>query len=458
MRLDFQLEMRQTQKLLMTPQLQQAIKLLQLPALELSAYLEQQFLENPMLEMAEEVEGEEAPESEEEMEFDLDWEQYFQDRGDGGDLARDPREKTTFEQYTAGIVTLQQRLRQQLRLISLPKNLAKIADNIIDNLSDDGYLHLPCGEIACQLRVKEVDVAAALTVVQTLEPVGIGARNLRECLLMQLSSRKDAPPFVREIISDHLDLVAKGRIPVLAEILGIDYALVQAAIDYIKGLEPKPGLSLGEDAGSAYILPDVTVLDVSGKWVILVNDSYSHRLRLSPSYQSMLKNTDAEGTQKFLRGKLNSALWLLKAIEQRRTTLYRITEFILEYQESFFSQGVKSLRPMRLIDVAEALEIHESTVSRAVNGKYLQTPRGLFAFKYFFAANLDTDNGVGTASTGVKHVLAEIVAEEDKANPLTDQQLALCLQDRGVKISRRTVAKYRDQLGIPSSTLRKHWQ
>lgn len=459
MRLDYQLEMRQTQKLLMTPQLQQAIKLLQLPALELTAYLDQQFLENPMLEMAEGLEGEEAsPEVEEETEFDLDWEQYFQDRGDAGDLARDSQGKTTFEQYTAGIITLQQRLRQQLRLLCLPKNLAHIAANIVDNLSDDGYLHLACAEIARQLRVQEEDVAAALSVVQSLEPVGIGARNLQECLLLQINSRQDAPPFVREIVCAHLDLVAKGRIPVLAEILGTDYALVQRAIDYIRGLEPKPGLSLGEDVGSSYILPDVTVLNVAGKWVILVNDSYSHRLRLSPSYQSMLANADADGTEKYLRDKLNSALWLLKAIEQRRTTLYRITEFILEYQESFFSRGVKCLRPMRLKDVAEGLEIHESTVSRAINGKYLQTPKGIFAYKYFFAANLDTVNGVGAASTGVKQILAEIVAGEDKREPLTDQQIAHSLQQRGIRISRRTVAKYRDQLDIPGSALRKRWQ
>jgi len=457
MRLDFQLELRQTQKLLMTPQLQQAIKLLQLPALELRTYLNQQFLENPMLEMAE-GEEESLASEEEEKELDIDWTQYFQDQGDGGDLAGDPQKATTFEQYTANAITLQQKLRQQLRLISLPQRMEKIAVYIVDNLSDDGYLHLPCADIARQLRVREEVVTEALKVIQSLEPVGIGARNLQECLLLQVDSRRDAPPFVGEIISDHLDLVARGRIPVLAEILGADYALVQAAIDYIRGLEPKPGLSLGDELGSAYIIPDVTVLDVSGKWVILVNDSYSHRLRLSPGYQAMLSNVDKEETQKFLQGKLNSALWLLKAIEQRRTTLYKITEFILEYQRPFFSKGVKHLRPMRLKDVAEALEIHESTVSRAVSGKYLQTPKGIFAFKFFFAANLNTVNGVGAASTGVKQVIADIVDGEDKAAPLTDQQIAQCLQERGVKISRRTVAKYREQLVIPSSTLRRRWQ
>lgn len=457
MRLDYQLEMRQTQKLLMTPQLQQAIKLLQLPALELNLFLQQSILENPMLEMNEEAEGEvESLEQHEDAEFDLEWEQYLH-QGDGG-YSRGITGKTSFEHYTAGTLSLPQLLRQQLRMISLPAAVVEIAANIIDNLSADGYLRMPTAEIARQLQVKEEDVLGGLSVVQTLEPVGIGARNLQECLLLQVDSRQDAPPFVREIICQHLDLVAKGRIPVLAEILQADYTLVQNAIDYIRGLEPKPGVSLSADSSSAYILPDVSVLVVAGKWVILVNDSNSHRLHLSPSYQAMLRNADSQGTEKYLRDKLNSALWLLKAIEQRRTTLYRITEFILEYQEPFFSQGVKSLRPMRLLDVAQALDVHESTVSRATNGKYLQTPRGVYAFKYFFSANLDTVNGVGVASTGVKQVLEEVVASEDKGNPLTDQQIAQGLGKRGIKISRRTVAKYRDQLAIPSSNLRKRWQ
>jgi len=457
MRLDYQLEMRQTQKLLMTPQLQQAIKLLQLPVLELNLYLQQKILENPMLELNEEAEREEESlEQHEEEEFDFEWEQYLH-QGDEGYRGEDS-DKASFEQYTAGTLTLHQLLRQQLSMISLPARVERTAAYIIDNLSADGYLRISTAEIARQLQVQEADALEGLAVVQTLDPAGIGARSLRECLLLQVDRRKDAPPFAREIISDHLDLVAKGRIPVIAEALQADYAPVQKAIDYIRSLEPKPGVSLSTDSPSQFIMPDVTVFKVAGEWVILVNDSYSHRLHLSPSYQAMLQNADSPGTKKFLRDKLNSALWLLKAIEQRRTTLYRITEFILEYQKSFFSKGVKHLRPMRLLDVAQALDIHESTVSRATNGKYLQTPRGIYAFKYFFAANLDTIDGVGVASTGVKEVLEEVVATEDKGNPLTDQELALILQRRGVKISRRTVAKYREQLGIPSSNLRRRWQ
>ena len=459
MRLDFNLELRQTQKLLMTPQLQQAIKLLQLPVLELTEYLDQQYLENPMLELDE---GEEAPANEapeEEKTFDIDWEQYFQDRGDVGEpVVRSDSQKPTFEHFTGDVFTLQQRLHQQLSMISLPAGLAAIANYIVDNLDDKGYLQHPCPDIAGQLKVSEAEVFIALGVVQNLEPAGIGSRDLRECLLLQIRNRTDVPPHAWEIICRHLDLVAKGRIPVLAETLGATWLEIQTAIDYIKKLDPRPGLSVGEEGGASYIYPDITVIDAAGEWIILVNDSYSPKLRVNPFYHRLLKAAETDETKKFLKDKFNSALWLLKAVEQRRTTLHRITEFILEYQQAFFQQGVKHLRPLRLRDVADVLEIHESTVSRAINSKYVQTPRGIFEIKYFFSVNLDTDDGGGTSSTGVKKTLQELVEDEESNAPLTDQQLSEQLKDRGIKISRRTVAKYREELNIPSSTLRKRWK
>jgi RNA polymerase sigma-54 factor len=294
--------------------------------------------------------------------------------------------------------------------------------------------------------------------VQNLDPTGIGARDLRECLLLQIKRRDKVPPYTWEIICRHLDLVAKGKIPVLGEVLGASWAEIQTAIDYIKNLGPKPGLSLGEGGRPGYIYPDISVVDVAGEWIIMVNDSYSPRLRVTPFYQRLLKAAETEETKKFLKNKFNSALWLLKAVEQRRTTLHRITEFILEYQQAFFKQGVKHLRPLRLKDVADVLEIHESTVSRAINSKYVQTPRGLYELKYFFSVNLDTDDGDGASSTGVKKTLQELVEGEESNTPLTDQQLSEKLKERGIKISRRTVAKYREELNIPSSTLRKRWK
>lgn len=459
MRLDYSLELRQTQKLLMTPQLRQAIKLLQLPVLELTAYLDQQYLENPMLELEEGEDGPVSEEAEEDKAFDIDWEQYFQDRGDVGEpLFRDGNKKATFEQFTSGSVTLQQRLHQQLSMLNLSQDLVEIISYIIDNLNDNGYIKLTCAEISSQLNKSEAEVLSALRVVQNFEPHGVGARDLRECLLLQLENHGEVPPYTWKIVCQHLDLVAKGKVPILAENLGADYSDIQRAIDFIKTLEPRPGLSLGDEGKAAYILPDVTVLDVAGEWVIMVNDSYSPRLHVNPLYRRLLLAAETEEARKFLKEKFHSALWLLKAIEQRRTTLHRITEFILEYQQPFFQLGVKHLRPLRLKDVADVLEIHESTVSRAVKGKYVQTPRGIFELKYFFSANLDTDSGEGASSTGVKKSLQELVQGEDKVKPLTDLQIAEHLKRRGIKISRRTVAKYREELKIPSSTLRRRWQ
>lgn len=459
MRLEYNLELRQTQKLLMTPQLRQAITLLQLPVLELSEYLDQQYLENPMLELDDGADGaQEIEPAEEEKAFDIDWEQYFQDRGDVGEpINREANQKGTFEQFTASATSLQQRLSMQLSMLTLPRGVARIAYYIINTLDDNGYLTQPCSEISAHLQVTEPEVLIALGVVQNLEPAGIGARDLRECLLLQLKNRNNVPPYAWEIVCRYLDLVAKGRIPILAEKLNADFADIQKAVDYIRSLEPKPGQTLGEETKPAYIFPDITVMDVNGEWIIMVNDSYPFRLRVSPMYHHLLQAAETEDIKKFLQEKFNSALWLLKSLEQRRSTLHRITEFILDYQQAFFKQGVKHLRPLRLKDVAEVLGVHESTVSRAVNGKYIQTPRGLFELRYFFSVNLETDDGDGASSTGVKKILEELVAGEDRRSPLTDQQLSQCLQERGVKISRRTVAKYREELNIPSSTLRKRW-
>lgn len=456
MRLEYNLELKQTQKLLMTPQLRQAIKLLQLPVLELTAYLDDQYMENPLLEIedTEEDNGEQEQQVDEQL-FDLDWEQYFQDRDTGEPLAADKQNK--FELVTGNEYTLQQRLHQQLSLVNLDPETARIARYIVNNLDDSGYLNICCEEVAAILQVEPAAVDAALAVVQGLEPAGIGARDLQECLLLQLKSRDDIPPCTREIINDYLPVVAKGKIPLLAEALDVTPAVIQKAVDFIKTLDPKPGQSVTSERDAGHIVPDITVLDVGGKWMVMVNDSYTPRLRINPFYQRLLKAADSDETKRFLRDKLNSALWLLKAVEQRRSTLHKITEFIIEYQQDFFEKGVKFLRPLRLRDVAEAVEVHESTVSRAINGKYVQTPRGLYELKYFFSVNLETSDGGGTSSTGAKKELQDLVEQEDPTRPLTDQQLSEKLKERGIRISRRTVAKYREELGIASSTLRKRW-
>lgn len=456
MRLEYNLELRQTQKLLMTPQLRQAIKLLQLPVMELGEYLCEQYLENPLLEVDDNQE-EPVQEQPEETSFDIDWEQYFQDRSDTGEPLAPRQDTATFEAFTGCEYTLQEKLLAQLNLVNCTGYLAGIAAYIINNLDDSGYLSVPCAEIADNLGISVQLVEMALSIVQALEPPGIGARDIRECLQLQLAQRQEYPSLVQEIIQDYLELVAKGKVPILAEKLSASTADVQRAIDYIRTLDPKPGLSVADCREAGYVYPDITVLDVAGEWVVLVNDSNGPRLRLNPMYQRMISVAETEETKKFLRERLNSAVWLLKAVEQRRSTLQRITEHILEYQKDFFKSGAKHLRPLRLKDVAEALGVHESTVSRAINGKYAQTPRGIFELKYFFSVNLETRDGEGTSSTGVKKVLQELIDQEDATSPRTDQDLAELLQQKGVRISRRTVAKYREELGIASSNMRRRW-
>ncbi len=459
MRLEYNMEMRQTQKLLMTPQLRQAIKLLQLPVLELTQYLDQQYMENPLLELVESEEMEQpvAEQETEEEWADFDWDLCFNDTVE----LRQPvnREaKVGFEHYVGSSGdTLQQQLQKQLNLLRLSAKEKEIASYIIDSLDECGYLQLSCEDIASQLNVSRDQAERALEAVQGLEPVGVAARDLRECLLLQLGQCHDVPTHAQEIIYSHLSLLAKGRVPVLAEKLGAEISEVQRAIDFVRHLEPRPGLSVTDARDTVYVYPDVSVLDVAGEWVVLVNDSYSPRLRLNPLYRQLLQAAQGEEIRQFLREKYSSALWLLRAVEQRRSTLYKITEFLIFYQQEFFRQGVKALRPLRLKDVADALDIHESTVSRAVNGKYVQTPRGMYELRYFFSVNLETCDGWGISSTCVKKLLEDLVISEDKSHPLTDQELSDLLQQQGVKISRRTVAKYREELDIASSTLRRRW-
>ncbi len=459
MRLEYNMEMRQTQKLLMTPQLRQAIKLLQLPVMELTQYLDQQYMDNPMLELVETEESEQpvTDEGAEEDAPDFDWDLCFSDIPE----SREPvnrEEQVGFEQYVSDSGdTLQQKLQKQVNMLCLSPEQRKTASYIIDSLDECGYLQLSCPDISQQLNVSLEQVERTLKMVQGLEPAGVAARDLKECLLLQLWQFSDVPAYTEQIVREHLDLLAKGRVPVLAEKLGAEMTEVQRAIDFVRELEPRPGLGVADVSDTVYVYPDVSVLDVAGQWIVLVNDNYSPRLRLNPLYRQLLEAAQSEDTRQFLKEKYSAALWLLRAVEQRRSTLYKITEFLISYQKEFFHQGVHALRPLRLKDVADALEVHESTVSRAVNGKYVQTPRGMYELKYFFSVNIETNDGWGVSSTCVKKLLQDMVVAEDKAQPFTDQQIAELLQQKGVKISRRTVAKYREELDIASSTLRRRW-
>lgn len=456
MKLDFSLQMQQVQKLLMTPQLKQAIKILQMPAFELQEYVQQKIEENPVLEVTEdEIKNEYQPEKE--IKGPVDWQEYFNGISDYGEISfgKEVIERDSFDTYTSKDITFLEYFEQQLGILDLSKEDQKIAEYIVGSLDDTGYLKTPINELAKNLGVDEESIENVLEIVQQLEP-GIGARDLKECLLLQVKFRTDSPPKTYDVIDNYLELVADMKLPKISEKLGLPLVDVQKIVDFIKKLNPKPGLAFASTMDNRYIQPDVTVLDFQEEYIIMVNDNTIPKLQINDYYKSLL-NTGSEKEQQYIKETLNNAFYLIKAIEQRKKTLQQVVEYIVGYQKDFFKHGIKHLKPLRLKDVAENLEIHESTVSRATNGKFADTPRGIYELKYFFSGSLDKGDGE-IATLGIKQRIYDMIEKEDTSKPLSDQQIADILQKEGITISRRTVAKYRDEGNIPSSSKRKRYK
>ncbi len=472
MRMEYGLYLEQTQKLIMTPELRQAIVILQLPSLELAQYIQQQLTENPVLEIKEETPEREAgreedaaaeqvvPESET---FDLDWQEYFQDGSDLGYI-RSPREQlpeSSFESFLTEAPTLHEHLQVQL-MLALPEGRARhIGEFIIGNIDENGYLRITVEEIARLFDTGQEEVIRVLQVIQGFDPPGVGARNLVECLLLQLQhfNGATAGSHVQTIIQEHLAELGGGRLAKIGKALGISVEEVQAAADIIRRLDPKPGRRFGHAGDVRYIVPDVVVERVGKEYVVLVNDVSVPRLGINPLYQSLIRRegTCDEDTRRFIEGKLNAAAWIIRSIEHRRLTLYRVVNCIIDFQREFMEKGVKYLKPLTLKQVAEVLGLHESTVSRATSNKYAQTPQGVFELKFFFASGVQNQDGSATSAKSIKRLIQEQVQGEDPKNPLTDQELANRLSSRGIRISRRTVAKYRDEIGIPAVSRRKRY-
>ncbi len=458
MKLDFSLQMQQVQKLLMTPQLKQAIKILQMPAFELQEYIQQRIEENPVLEVVEdEPKSDVEPEPKTQEPEPIDWENYFHELNDYGEISfgKEVIEKDSFDTYTSKEITFVEYFEQQLGMLDLTTDEQKIAEYIVGSLDDSGYLKTPLSEISTNLGVDEETIEKVLKIVQQLEP-GIGARDLKECLLLQIKAKDNVPEHTQEVIENYLELIADMKLPKLADILNISLVEVQGIVDYIKKLNPRPGLAFASNMDNRYIQPDVSILDFHDEYIVMVNDNTIPKLQVNNYYQSLL-NTGNEEEQQYIKETLNNAYYLIKAIEQRKRTLQQVVEYIVGYQREFFKFGVKYLKPLRLKDVAESLEIHESTVSRATNGKFAETPRGIFELKYFFSGSLDSGEGE-MATLGIKQLIYEMIEKEDTSKPLSDQQIADTLQEQGINISRRTVAKYRDEGNIPSSSKRKRYK
>ncbi len=476
MALEQRLELKMLQKLILTPQLQQAIKLLQMPQLELCQTLNHELIQNPFLEEADD-ETEPAPEENvvsEEEPFDTGRDDtetpfdslmntgvddYFDNRSyDGRDLgyfSPDNNPTQSFDQYTSKDGNFSEHLEWQLRFVDVTPEVKEAALAVIGNIDDNGYLQSTPEEIAAYAEVDITEALEAIKVVQGFDPSGVGARDLRECLVLQLEPLGLTGSLVDNLISNNLSDIERRRYQDMASQYSVGLDDIKQAVKVIEGLEPKPGAAM---SGSApiYIKPDVYVVRDGDNFRILLNDDSIPSLRINSYYRKILKQKNSldREEREYLRESLRSAEWLLKSLDHRNKTLYRVTDSILKFQRDFFDDGVSVLKPQNLKHVARDLGMHESTISRATSNKYLSCQHGLFGFRFFFSSGLSTDTGM-VSSTSVKEMIKKIVDEEDIQKPLSDQKIMDILKASNIKVARRTVAKYREELRIPPQYLRK---
>jgi RNA polymerase sigma-54 factor len=496
MALELKQQLKLSQQLVMTPQLQQAIKLLQLSRLELVNLVQQELEENPVLEEAAEVEeardesegeGVEAPEpadapepeaaaapeeaapaeeappgdepepSDADKVADLDWQSYLEAYPQTGVReAREDDDRRSFEANLTRRATLGEHLLWQLHMDSLPVDELVAADFIIGNLDDSGYLQASVEEIALQAGLAEVVVARTLARIQQLDPTGVGARDLRECLTIQARALGIEDPVVLRILDEALDVLIQRDFRGVAKQLDISIEAVAAAARVIGGLEPRPGRAFGGE-DPVYIVPDIYVYKIGDEFHVVLNDDGLPRLRINNLYREVLARgaSTPKDTRAYVHDKVRSAMWLIKSIHQRQRTIYRVMQSIIKFQREFFEKGISHLKPLNLRDVADDIEMHESTVSRVTTNKYAHTPQGIFELKYFFNSSISRIDGESIASESVKDRIFHLIRNEDPRRPLSDQRIAEMLRVHNIDIARRTVTKYREALNLLSSTKRR---
>jgi RNA polymerase sigma-54 factor len=480
MEMKFGLHLAQRQQLVMTPKLQQALKLLQMPAIELQQMLKQEMIENPLLEEADEMEDyqeESQEETEDENDPDKkvdgddskptegeagdergDIDEWLQDGFEIGGLSEETQEEF-FEKVPVAKRSFTDQLISQLRIVTDDQQTIAIGDYIVGSLDESGYLTCDLEEIAQTFDVSVEEVDKVLEIIQTFDPPGVGARNLRECLLIQLTAKGEGNSFAATIIRDHFEEFKQKKYLEISKKLKISVQEIQHQCKLIGSLDPKPGLEVvAEDP--KYVIPDLVVDNIDGKYVVYLNDRNIPRLRVSQSYHDELLKDTRDGdreTRDFINSRLKSAKWLIQTIEQRRRTMVKVMECISRKQREFFEKGTAHLRPLTLQQVASEINMHESTVSRVTTGKYVQTPRGVFELKYFFSSSLGTTDGGEVSAKSAKDKIRRIIEAEDAHNPLSDQKIADMLKKDGLNIARRTVAKYREQLNILPARLRKQY-
>jgi RNA polymerase sigma-54 factor len=470
MEMKHSLHLSQKPALIMTQRLQQALKLLQVPTLELQAILKQELMQNPMLEEVDEltenedIAKEDSPEEEANKEAEepaeedkIDWSEYLQDGA--FDRAYVPQTETNpefLDKVPVTRTTLAQSLLEQLHFLDLSPDHLAIAEFLVGSLDDRGYLSTPLAEVAPALGRPVEECENVLKVIQALEPVGVGARDLRECLLIQLEARDQRDSLPWRLIHDQFDNLVNRRFPEIARQLKCGVEEVQAAADVVATLNPRPGLEVSAE-DPKYVVPDLLVERVDDEYVVLLNDRNVPRLRISSAYENVLKDKKAgdKSSREYIQGKLSSARWLIQTIEQRRRTMIKVMNCIIREQREFFERGIAYLRPLTLQQVARQIDMHESTVSRVCSGKYVQTPRGVFELKFFFSSGLETEDGEDVSARTAKDIIRTLIEEEDKKEPLSDQRIAELLHEKGLRIARRTVAKYREQLSILPARFRR---
>ena len=470
------LQLRLSKQLAMTPQLQQAIRLLQLSTLELQQELQQALESNPLLEQIdthEEIDTRETQDSEtldtadaleqkempEELPLDASWDTIYTagtPSGTSGDYIDD--ELPVYQGETTQ--TLQDYLMWQVELTPFSDTDRAIATSIVDAVDDTGYLTVPLEDILESMGDEEIDideVEAVLKRIQRFDPVGVAAKDLRDCLLIQLSQFDKTTPWLEEarlIISDHLDLLANHDFRTLMRVTRLKEDVLKEAVNLIQSLDPRPGQSI-QTGEPEYVIPDVLVRKHNGHWTVELNSDSIPRLQINQHYASMCNNARNDDDSQFIRSNLQDAKWLIKSLESRNDTLLRVSRCIVEQQQAFFEQGEEYMKPMVLADIAQAVEMHESTISRVTTQKYLHSPRGIFELKYFFSSHVNTEGGGEASSTAIRALVKKLIAAENPAKPLSDSKLTSLLSEQGIMVARRTVAKYRESLSIPPSNQRK---
>jgi len=461
------LQLRLGTQLTMTPQLQQAIALLQLSTLDLRQEIQQALESNPMLELEEdfgEQPASEAPEDEwaseipDELSTDSEWSDTYQDLAPTAGSGEGP----DFERQADG-QSLQDHLTWQLAMTDLDARQRLIADTLIDAVDGAGYLAQPLDELRDGLRtqgldgLKSRDIEQVLLRMQQFEPTGIFARDLRECLMLQLAALPDDTPLLpqaRRLVRQFLEALASGDRRLLKRRLGLDDTALDAVIALVRTLDPRPGSHLGESS-SDYVIPDLVARHDRHGWHVELNAQALPRLRIQPDYASLIRRADKSRDNQFLKDHLQEARWLMKSLSSRNDTLLRVGREIMVRQLDFLERGEEAMKPLILADIAQVVEMHESTISRVTTQKFIHTPRGVFELKYFFSSQVSNSDGDAHSSTAIRARIRKLVQEEPPRKPLSDSKLVALLEDAGINVARRTIAKYREAMGIPSSSERK---